>query len=137
MKKMKKNKKGFTLVEVIVVLVIIGLLMALAVPAVSKYIGEAATTKETAQVRAAYIAAQTFATDEVAKKPSVKDETLISKINATAINDTLGLGDDDEGKVDVISCKVKDQKVGECTITLVGSEKTYTANGNKIEGKDK
>ena len=31
-KNLKKNKKGFTLVEIIVVLVIVGILMALAVP---------------------------------------------------------------------------------------------------------
>ncbi|MCR0482160.1 prepilin-type N-terminal cleavage/methylation domain-containing protein, partial [[Clostridium] innocuum] len=41
---MKKNKKGFTLVEIIVVLVIIGILMALAVPAVMSYVRKAADT---------------------------------------------------------------------------------------------
>ena len=33
-----KNKKGFTLVEVIAVLIIIGIIMVIAIPAVSKYI---------------------------------------------------------------------------------------------------
>ena len=35
---MKKNNKGFTLVELLAVIVILGLLMAIAIPSVTKYI---------------------------------------------------------------------------------------------------
>lgn len=35
-----KNKKGFTLVEVLVVVVILGLILLIAIPSVSKYINQ-------------------------------------------------------------------------------------------------
>ena len=38
LKEMRKNKKGFTLIEIIVVVVIFGVLIAVAVPYVFKYI---------------------------------------------------------------------------------------------------
>lgn len=41
MKKIYKNKKGFTLIELIIVIVILAILAAIAIPAVSKYVGNA------------------------------------------------------------------------------------------------
>lgn len=41
MKSLKRNKKGFTLIEIIVVLVIMGILIAIAVPSVLGYVNKA------------------------------------------------------------------------------------------------
>ncbi|MGF6991008.1 type IV pilus assembly protein PilA [Lachnospiraceae bacterium PF1-21] len=57
-----KNKKGFTLVELIVVIVIIAILAALIVPSVMKYIDKARDQQLKADARSLYIAAQTAAT---------------------------------------------------------------------------
>ncbi|WP_082189878.1 prepilin-type N-terminal cleavage/methylation domain-containing protein [Candidatus Stoquefichus sp. SB1] len=51
---MKKNKKGFTLIEIIVVVVILAVLMAVAVPSVLKYVDEANDAKYITQARSAY-----------------------------------------------------------------------------------
>lgn len=49
-KRKKQNKKGFTLVEVVVVLVIIAILVAVAVPSVMKYIDDANEVKDDVKV---------------------------------------------------------------------------------------
>lgn len=55
---MKKNNKGFTLVELIVVLVILAILAAVLVPALLGYIDKAKKRKDMNAAEAAYIAAQ-------------------------------------------------------------------------------
>lgn len=57
-KNLRRNKKGFTLVEVIVVLVILAILIAIAVPSVMKYIDDANDAKYEAQARGAMIATE-------------------------------------------------------------------------------
>ena len=61
-----KNKKGFTLVELIVVLVILAILAAILVPALSGYIDKANDRVILSEARAALMALQTIATEAYA-----------------------------------------------------------------------
>lgn len=58
-----KEKKGFTLVELIVVLVILAILAALLIPALTGYIDKANKEKVTAEARMVVMAAQTEASE--------------------------------------------------------------------------
>ncbi|NBK97554.1 MAG: prepilin-type N-terminal cleavage/methylation domain-containing protein [Erysipelotrichia bacterium] len=71
MKNLRKNKKGFTLVEVIVVLVILAILIAIAVPSVMKYIDDANEAKYLAQARGAMIAMESEITKDYADDKAV------------------------------------------------------------------
>ena len=59
---MKKNK-GFTLVEVIVILVILAILAAVLIPSLTTYIDKAKEKGITANARAAYVATQAIASE--------------------------------------------------------------------------
>ena len=60
-KKLKENnKKGFTLVELIVVLVILAILAALLIPALTGYIDKARNKSIVAETRQTVMAAQTL-----------------------------------------------------------------------------
>lgn len=54
----KKDKKGFTLIELIVVLVILGIVLAITVPAVTSYVNEAKEAKYLAQARSVFVVAE-------------------------------------------------------------------------------
>lgn len=69
-KKLKENKKGFTLVELIVVLVILAILAALLVPALTGYIDKAKKKSVIAETRQCVMAAQTLVDEEYAKVSS-------------------------------------------------------------------
>lgn len=66
--KTKKNRRGFTLVELIVVLVILAILAALLVPALTGYIDRAREKKIIAECRGAVVAAQTIESEQYAKE---------------------------------------------------------------------
>lgn len=65
-----KDKKGFTLVELIVVLVILAILAALLIPALTGYIDKANQEKITSETRMVVMAAQTEASSAYGKVTS-------------------------------------------------------------------
>ncbi len=65
----KSNKKGFTLVEIIVVLVILAILAAIAVPSVLGYVNEAKDERYIQEARSIYTVIQT----ETAKYEALDD----------------------------------------------------------------
>jgi prepilin-type N-terminal cleavage/methylation domain-containing protein len=65
--KILKNKKGFTLVEVIVVLVILAILSAIAIPALMGYIDKASNSKIKQDTRTAVTALQAWASEKYAE----------------------------------------------------------------------
>ena len=67
-----KNKKGFTLVELIVVLVILATLAALLVPALTGYIDKANKQKVIATTRQVVMAAQTTVSEAYGKNGGAK-----------------------------------------------------------------
>lgn len=76
--KRSRNKKGFTLVEIIVVLVILAVLAAAAVPTMLGFVEEAKGKSEIANARAAYVAAQSIVTEEYAKGGTKTETTALS-----------------------------------------------------------
>ncbi len=66
-RKAKENKKGFTLVELIVVLVILAILAAILVPALLGWIDEAKKKQYVLEARSIYMAAQAVADEKYAE----------------------------------------------------------------------
>lgn len=76
----KNNKKGFTLVELIVVLVILAILAALLIPALTGYIDKAKQKDIIAKTRQVVMATQTLA-DEAYAKNATLDATWVTNNN--------------------------------------------------------
>ncbi len=76
-----KEKKGFTLVELIVVLVILAILAALLIPALTGYIDKAKEKSITAETRQAVMAAQTLLDEDYGNAATPTDAAAITSWN--------------------------------------------------------
>ncbi len=114
MKKLRKNK-GFTIVELIVVMAIIAILILIAVPTLTKYLEDANNTSELGSANAIYKSAISTIVSE-----SVADDVLI--------NDVV-LGELEDSIVDGVAQSFSD---GDITVDTYASPATTWA---KTEGK--
>lgn len=85
MKKVLKNNKGFTMIELMVVIVIMLILAAIAIPTFNRLINQANTSAATAEVRTVLMLAQLESETIVAKDGSIATVADASQGEADAI----------------------------------------------------
>ena len=138
MKKLgKSTKKGFTLVELIVVLVILAILAAMLVPALTGYIKRAREEKDYLMAATVLTAAQSAATYQYSKLTTSTGTTTItwttSAGNGTTVATLVG---DASGKVTACSFTM-DNKTGlfkdTGTVTIDSHVYKWTASTGKWE----
>ena len=130
-KKLKENnKKGFTLVELIVVLVILAILAALLVPALTGYIDKAKKKSVIAETRQCVMAAQTLADEYYG---TVAEGTFdSSKISTAEIEELAEV----KGKINSVTYQGKpsesdtDAKAIGTVLTLEYTDGQYTCTYN-------
>lgn len=131
-----KEKKGFTLVELIVVLVILAILAALLIPALTGYIDKAKNKSVIAETRQTVMAAQTLYDEEYAK---VKTDGTVSFGTEEGnkqidLSDVADLAEVDENNV--ISIKVANNKISELVYDNGQKKCTYkpATSGTNTDG---
>ena len=82
-----KDKKGFTLVELIVVLVILAILAALLVPALTGYIDKANEERIISYTRQIVVAAQTEASEAYGKGKTLDADTDLTTSTTPSLKD--------------------------------------------------
>ena len=132
-KKLKENKKFFTLVELIVVLVIIAILAAMLIPAMTGYINKAKEKSITSETRQAVMAAQTLVDEKYATNQETKITVSDAATSSVKFDDIKKLAEV-KGTISKVTVD-GDGKVTELVYSNGG--KTCTYNGSATSDGDR
>lgn len=126
--KMKKNQKGFTLVEVIVVLVILAIMAAILIPSLIGYIDKSRENSIVSETRSVVTAVQTLASEKYAKQKdtgsvtytlgTTEDSTTIAYTDVEALCELTING------TSVTACDITGGKITK--LVYVSGDKTCT-----------
>lgn len=119
-----RNRRGFTLVEMIVVLVIMGILLTILVPGMFQYIDKAKDKQLVINARTAYLAVQTQLSEEYGKEGATLESAaaaVVLAVNGQTAGGTGGIVGLKETDID------QDGKI-------IGM--TYTENGKRLTLSD-
>ena len=133
---LKKDKKGFTLVEMIVVIVIIGILLAILVPGMFKYIDKAKDKQILVNARTAQLNLET-AVRELYGKNSVTLPNVVAAVNAFTYgdaNDAMKKITADGATVTILPIPVTGATVTDITMDTEGKiiKMTYTEGKKQV-----
>ena len=123
------EKKGFTLVELVVVLVILAILAALLMPSLTGYIDKAKEKRVVAEVHQVVTAAQSLADEAYALAAS--DPTADTYVDAITLDAVAGLAEVKGGLEDV-RIKIDTGKIAYVELELGGITGYYTPDDGII-----
>lgn len=135
----RKNNKGFTLVEIIIVVTILAVLMTVAVPSIMKYTDQGYLARDMAFVRGAKLASVKEYADskDIYNKESVtyifdsESEDAIKMVNQNDISHIVGYGSSDIDDVDGTKTGAIGKPKDQCVIVTVYKDLTTTAQWGK------
>lgn len=89
---MKKKREGFTLIELMIVVAIIGILAAIAIPAFINYVKRSKTTEASVQIKSMYQGAATYYQGEMAQRTvvAVGAVAMVTRCTVAAAQTTVG-----------------------------------------------
>jgi len=125
-----KNKKGFTLIEVIVVLVILAIMAAILVPSMVGWINKAKEKTAVVEGRSMLLAAQTVASEAYASDSTATALTNTQETEAEKLADVGATFTND-------SVTVSNGKVTGFTMTSSDGKYEVTYNGSSFSTTDK
>lgn len=103
-----KKKKGFTLIELIVVLVIMAILAAAAIPTMMGYVDKARANQYLAEARAVYVAATAGATEGYGKGGAPTKATIVPATSIAGTEITINGADADAKMPQYVNAAVQD-----------------------------
>ena len=129
-KKLRKDKKGVTLVELIVVLVILAILIALLVPTLTGYIDSANKKKVATEGRQILMAAKTVAADDYNSDAATKN--LCGKTITTLDVKAAGAAADDPSIEKLAEVKASKYESVSITFDADGTVSNLVYKGKKF-----